>query len=212
MKRIVILASGSGSNAQALLDAARAGTLGAEVAAIICDRPTAGALERAVQASVDGIALPLANRRDLASRGDYDLQLAGVVSALDPDLIVMAGWMLVVGSGFLERFPGKVINVHPALLPDDAGPVVQTSQGQMPALRGAHAVRDALRLGLPVTGATVHHVTTDVDAGPVIVREEVPILPDDTEERLHARIKVVEHRLLPQAVGLVLAERSGRGT
>jgi phosphoribosylglycinamide formyltransferase-1 len=105
---------------------------------------------------------------------------------------------------FLDRFPGKIINVHPALLPDDGGAEIVTSRGRLPALRGAHAVRDALRHGLPLTGATVHFVTSVVDGGPVILREEVPIRADDDEQRLHERIKAVEHRLLPRAVALVL--------
>lgn len=209
MKPIAILASGSGSNAQALLDAARAGTIAAEVAVIVSDQPAAGVLQRAARAGVAGVSLPLPNRRDAAARAAYDRQLADVVSAFQPDLIVLAGWMLVLTPAFLDRFAGRIINVHPALLPDDGTDVVLASCGEVPALRGARAVRDALMLRRPVTGVTVHHVTAAVDAGPVILREEVPILPDDDEARLHARIKEVEHRLLPQAVAMLLTNCSG---
>jgi phosphoribosylglycinamide formyltransferase 1 len=204
MNRLVILASGSGSNAQALLDATRSGDLAAEVAAVVSDCPDAGALRRASIAGVAAVALPIGDRRDARQREAYDRQLADVVASFEPDLVVLAGWMLILTPHFLDRFPGKIINVHPALLPDGGETEVLTSHGSLPALRGARAVRDALRKHLPVTGATVHHVTTDVDAGPVILREEVPILPGDDEERLHARIKAVEHRLLPRAVAMVL--------
>lgn len=204
MKRLIILASGSGSNAQALLDATRVRDLAAEVVAVVSDCPDAGALRRASLAGVAAVALPISDRRDAGQRESYDRLLADVVASFTPDLVVLAGWMLILGPHFLDRFPGKIINVHPALLPDGGEEEVLTSEGRLPALRGARAVRDALRLRLPVTGATVHHVTTDVDAGPVILCEEVPILPDDDETRLHARIKAVEHRLLPRAVALVL--------
>ncbi|HET7093894.1 MAG TPA: formyltransferase family protein, partial [Thermomicrobiales bacterium] len=140
----------------------------------------------------------------------YDARLARVVAAFDPDLIVLAGWMLLLSDAFLDRFPDRVVNIHPALLPDDGGPVVETSRGILPALRGARAVRDALRRGLPITGATVHLVTLACDAGPVLARAEAPILAGDDEARLHERIKAIEHRLLPAAIGRLLAERNER--
>jgi phosphoribosylglycinamide formyltransferase-1 len=115
--------------------------------------------------------------------------------------------MLLLGPVMLQRFAGRTINVHPALLPEDGGETVETSCGRLPAIRGAHAVRDALMLGLPVTGATVHVVTEDLDAGPVILREEAPILPGDDETTLHERIKSIEQVLLPRAVSKVLAAR-----
>jgi phosphoribosylglycinamide formyltransferase-1 len=113
--------------------------------------------------------------------------------------------MLILTPAFLDTFPGRIVNVHPALLPGGGGDEVLTSHGCLPALRGPRAVRDALRRRLPATGATVHYVTTAVDSGPVILREEVPVLPDDDEVRLHQRIKSVEHRLLPRAVTMALA-------
>jgi phosphoribosylglycinamide formyltransferase 1 len=138
-------------------------------------------------------------------RETYDRRLAVVTGAFEPNLIVLAGWMLILGPRFLNTFPGRIVNVHPALLPDGEGTEVLTSYGCLPALRGARTVRDALRQRLPATGATVHYVTNAVDCGPVILREEVPILPDDDEVQLHERIKIVEHRLLPRAVAMALA-------
>jgi phosphoribosylglycinamide formyltransferase-1 len=211
MKRLAVLASGSGSNAQALLDATRSGTLDAEVVVVVSNRADAGVLRRAACVGVATVAMPLADRRDQRVREAFDGQLAEVVAAFKPDLVVLAGWMLILTPAFLDRYPGKIVNVHPALLPDGVEQAVQTSQGHLPALRGSRAVRDALRQKLPLTGATVHYVTTDVDAGPVILREEVPIYPNDDEVTLHERIKAVEHRLLPRAVALVLAAEQARG-
>ena len=203
--RIAVLASGSGTNLQALLDATACGTLDAEVVVVVSDRAEAGALRRATAVGVPAISLPLSDRHDPAVRQAYDRRLAGVLRAFEPDLIVLAGWMLILTPEFLERFPGQIVNVHPALLPDGDGIEVLTSHGCLPALRGPRAVRDALRQRLPATGATVHYVTTTVDSGPVILQEEVPVLPDDDEVRLHERIKAVEHRLLPRAVAMALA-------
>jgi phosphoribosylglycinamide formyltransferase 1 len=205
LRRIAVLASGSGTNLQALLDATACGALEAEVVVVVSDRAAAGALRRATAAGVPAVSLPLADRRDPVVRQAYDRRLAEVLRAFAPDLIVLAGWMLILTPEFLERFPEQIVNVHPALLPDGGGVDVLTSHGCLPVLRGPRAVRDALRRRLPATGATVHYVTTAVDSGPVILREEVPVLPDDDETRLHERIKAVEHRLLPRAVAMALA-------
>jgi len=205
LPRIAVLASGSGTNLQALLDATACGTLEAEVVAVVSDRPNTGALRRAAAAGVAAISLPLADRHDPVVRQAYDRLLAEMLRAFEPDLIVLAGWMLILTPELLGRFRGRIVNVHPALLPEGEGIEVLSSQGLLPALRGPRVVRDALRRRLPVTGATVHYVTTAVDSGPVILREEVPVLPDDDEVRLHQRIKSVEHRLLPRAVTMALA-------
>jgi phosphoribosylglycinamide formyltransferase 1 len=206
LPRIAVLASGSGTNLQSLLDATACGALQGEVAVVISDRADAGALRRAEVAGVAAVSLPLGERRDPVARAAYDRRLAEVLRAFEPDLIVLAGWMLILTPAFLDAFPGRIVNVHPALLPDRGGDRVLTSYGRLPALRGSRAVRDALRRRLPATGATVHFVTNEVDSGPVILREEVPVLSDDDEVRLHARIKAVEHRLLPRAVAMALAE------
>jgi len=203
LPRIVVLASGSGTNLQALIDAERAGALAGSVVLAVADREC-GALARAEAAGIPSALVPLADRKDRAGRAAFDGRLAETVAAARPDLVVLAGWMLLLDDGFLDRFPGRVINVHPALLPDDGGPTVVCSAGELPALRGDRAVRAALRQGLSVTGATVHVVTPELDAGPVILREEVPVLLGDDEATLHERIKRVEHRLLPQAVNRML--------
>jgi phosphoribosylglycinamide formyltransferase-1 len=212
LPQIAVLASGSGTNLQALLDATARGTLEAEVAVVVSDRAGAGALQRAAAAGVAAVSLPLADRHDPVVREAYDRRLAGVLRAFEPDLVVLAGWMLILTPVFLDSFPGRVVNVHPALLPDGGGVEVVTSHGRLPALRGPRAVRDALTRRLPVTGATVHYVTTAIDSGPVILSEEVPVLPDDNEVRLHQRIKSVEHRLLPRAVAMALAAVSASST
>lgn len=207
MKRIVVLASGSGSNLQALIDAVQAGELQATIAAVISDRPEAGALQRAEQAGIPAVTVPLSDRRSVAARAEFEHRLADEIAAYAPDLLVLAGWMLILGMPVLECYQGRVINVHPALLPDGPEAEIESSCGPVPVLRGAHAVRDALRHGLPLTGATVHVVTPVVDTGPVLLRQEVPILDGDDQVRLHERIKHVEHGLLPRAVALALANQ-----
>ena len=204
MSRVAVLASGAGTNLWALLNAIQCGTLDVEVVVVISDRARAGALRLAADAEIAAVSLPLTDRHDPDSRLAYNLQLADVLLAFKPDLLVLAGWMLILSPEFLDRFPGRIINVHPALLPDDGGTEVFTSRGHVPALRGARAVRDALARRLPVTGATVHYVTAALDAGPVILRHEVAVLSDDDEIRLHERIKTVEHTLLPRAVAIAL--------
>lgn len=207
MKRIVVLASGSGSNLQALIDAVQAGDLQATIAAVVSDRPDAGALQRAEHAGIPAVTVPLCNRRSAAARTEFEHRLVDEIAAFAPDLLVLAGWMLILGNPVLERYEGRIINVHPALLPDGPEDEIESSCGPVPVLRGAHAVRDALGHGLPLTGATVHVVTSVVDTGPVLLREEVPILDGDDLVRLHERIKRVEHVLLPRAVALALANR-----
>ena len=207
MKRIVVLASGAGSNLQALIEAVQAGELHATIAAVISDRPEAGALLRAERAGIPAITVPLHDRRSTAARVEFEHRLSAEIAVFAPDLLVLAGWMLILGQPVMERYQGRVINVHPALLPDGPEDEIESSCGRVPVLRGAHAVRDALRHGLPLTGATVHVVTPVVDTGPVLLREEVPILDGDDQVRLHERIKRVEHSLLPRAVGLALANQ-----
>jgi phosphoribosylglycinamide formyltransferase-1 len=204
--RIAVLLSGSGSNLQALLDAQQEGALGgAEVALVVSDRADAYGLQRALQSRVPTACVPLPPSKPgpqrLAVRNVWEQQLARVVAAFSPDLLLLAGFMRILSAEFLAHFPDKVINQHPALLPDDGGPTVLSPSGQtIPALRGAHVVADALRLGLPVTGCTIHRVTPRVDDGPILARAEVPILPDDDEATLHERIKAEERRLVVEVV------------
>ncbi len=206
--QIAVLVSGSGSNLQALLDAQQAGDLGdAEIVLVVSDRADAYGLQRALKHRVAAAFIPLRHPRDPAVRAAWERRLADVVAAFAPDLIVLAGFMRVLSPVFLDRFPNRVINQHPALLPDDSGDTFVTSRGiVIPALRGAHVVADAIRLGLPVTGCTIHRVTPAVDDGPVLARAEVPVLPGDDEATLHERIKDVEHRMIVEVVARLVRE------
>lgn len=174
--RLVVLVSGSGTLLQALLDAATAGTLAAQVVAVGADRPDAYGLVRAEQAGVPTFVHPLAKGAD---RAVWDAGLTDLVAGFAPDLVVSAGFMKLVGSDFLARF--AMINTHPALLP---------------SFPGMHGVADALAHGVKVTGATLFAVDEGVDTGRILAQEAVRVLPEDTEETLHERIKVVERRIL----------------
>lgn len=174
--RFAVLASGSGTNLQALLDA-----YPGELVVVGGDKKGAHAFERARRA---GVPVEHVDPAGFATREDYDRELAGRVAAHDVGLVVGAGYMRVLSPVFLERFPA-VINVHPSLLPE---------------FRGLHAVRRTLAAGARETGVTVHFMVEEVDAGPIIARERVPVLPGDTEETLFGRLHPVEHRLLVGAV------------
>ncbi|GHH38064.1 phosphoribosylglycinamide formyltransferase [Lentzea cavernae] len=169
---------------QALLDA----DLPIEVVAVGADRENIEGLKRAERAGVPHFAVKL---RDHADRTAWDEALTEAVAAHEPDLVVSAGFMKIIGERFLARFGGRMINTHPALLP---------------SFPGAHAVRDALAYGVHVTGSTVHLVDAGVDTGPILAQEAVVVEPGDTEETLHERIKVVERRLLVETVGRLARE------
>ena len=175
----MVLASGEGSTLQALLDAAEDPAYPARVVAVGSDRPAARALERAAGSGVATFCVPLHG-----DRSAWNGALADAVAAARPDLVVCAGFMRLLGPAFLARFP--VLNTHPALLP---------------AFPGAHAVRDALAYGVKITGVTVHLVDEGVDTGPVVAQAAVPVLPDDTEDSLRARIQQVERPLYVETVG-----------
>jgi phosphoribosylglycinamide formyltransferase-1 len=185
-KRLVVLVSGSGTNLQALLDtlAAQGGdAYGAEVVAVGADRDGIEGLARAERA---GLPTFVCRVRDHPDRRAWDAALTAAVAAHEPDLVVSAGFMKIVGKDFLARFGGRFVNTHPALLP---------------SFPGAHGVRDALAYGAKVTGCTVHFVDDGVDTGPVIAQGVVEIRDEDDESALHERIKEVERRLLVDAVG-----------
>ncbi|MDW3218484.1 MAG: phosphoribosylglycinamide formyltransferase [Acidimicrobiales bacterium] len=197
--RLVVLASGSGSNLQALIDATIDGRLDATIEAVYVNRRTAFARERADQHGIAQDFVPLGPYRDRhedprAAREAYDADLAERVAAHAPDAIVLAGWMHLFTDTFLGRFPGRVVNLHPAL------------PGTFP---GAHAIDDAweakVRAGLDHTGVMIHLVPDEgVDDGPVLLSEVVPIRDDDTRETLEERIHEVEHRLLVEAVASLI--------
>lgn len=180
--RIVVLASGSGTLLQALLDACASGEAGATVVAVGTDRPAVRALGRAEGAGIPTFVLPVS---DFATRADWDVALRDRVDEYGPDLVVSAGFMKLVGPAFLDRFGGRMINTHPALLP---------------SFPGVHAPRDALAHGVKVTGATIFLVDAGIDTGRILGQVAVPVLPDDTVDSLHERIKVVERQLLVDTV------------
>ncbi|MGY0492265.1 phosphoribosylglycinamide formyltransferase [Streptomyces sp. WG-D5] len=185
-KRLVVLVSGSGTNLQALLDeiAARgADAYGAEVVAVGADRTGIVGLERAERA---GLPTFVCRVKDHATREEWDRALAEATAAYEPDLVVSAGFMKIVGKEFLARFGGRFVNTHPALLP---------------SFPGAHGVRDALAYGAKVTGCTVHFVDDGVDTGPIIAQGVVEVRNEDDESALHERIKEVERTLLVDVVG-----------
>ena len=197
--RIAVGVSGTGSNLRALHALTSRGALDAEIALVFADRPCA-ALDWAVEQGIETLLVPSAPRGDDAARAREDSILAESVAAVAPELVVLAGYMRITGPAMLAAFAGRMINLHPALLP---------------LFPGAHGVRDALAAGVKVTGVTVHFVDSSLDGGPIILQEAVPVLPNDTEKSLFERIHAVEYRLLPRAVGLFLAgalsiEKDGR--
>ena len=179
--RLAVLVSGSGTNLQALVDAAADPAYGARVVAVGADRPGIEALERAERA---GLPTWVVRLGDCADRAQFDARVAAAIAASEPDLVVLAGYMKILGPAVVERFP--IVNTHPALLP---------------SFPGAHAVREALAYGVKVTGVTVHLVDAGVDTGPIVAQEPVALRDDDDEATLHERIKVVERRLLVDTVG-----------
>ncbi|MEU2281345.1 phosphoribosylglycinamide formyltransferase [Streptomyces sp. NPDC013178] len=187
-KRLVVLVSGSGTNLQALLDeitASGAEAYGAEIVAVGADREGIEGLARAERA---GIPTFVRKVKDFGTREEWDAALAEAVASYEPDLVVSAGFMKIVGKEFLARFGGRFVNTHPALLP---------------SFPGAHGVRDALAYGAKVTGCTVHFVDDGVDTGPIIAQGVVEVRDEDDESALHERIKEVERRLLVEVVGRI---------
>lgn len=182
MLTIVVLASGSGTLTQALLDAIESGEIQARVAAVVTDQPTAGVLARARTHGIPAVAHPLAKGAD---RATWDRELTAIVEGYAPDLVVSAGFMKLLGPAFLARFEGRTINTHPALLP---------------SFPGMHGPRDALAAGVKISGATVFVVDSGVDTGRILAQGAVEVLADDTVDSLHERIKVVERRLLVDVV------------
>lgn len=180
--RVVVLASGSGTLLQALLDASSATDLAADVVAVGSDVDGAAALTRAAAA---GVATFVCRPADYPDRVTWDAVLLGALRSWQPDLVVSAGFMRILGPDVVDAFPGRIINTHPSLLP---------------AFPGAHPVRDAMVHGVKVTGCTVHLVDKGVDTGPILAQRAVEVRPDDDEESLHERIKVMERELLVATV------------
>ena len=187
--RIAVGVSGTGSNLRALHAAVERGALDAEIAIVFADRDCP-AIDWAAEQGLETLVIPMPKLSDAGARTAADEVLAGSLAAVGPELIVLAGYMRVLGPGAIGGLKCPIVNLHPALLP---------------SFPGAHGVRDALAAGVKVTGVTVHFVDDSLDGGPIIAQDSVPVLAGDTEETLFERIHAVEHRLLPMAVGLALA-------
>ncbi len=188
-RSIAVFCSGQGTNLQAILDAIRRRRLRARVALVVSDNPKAYALVRAHAVKVPAVVI---DPRRFPSREAFDRAAARIVEAHKVRLIALAGFMRILSPWFVRRYAGRILNIHPALLP---------------AFPGSHAVRDALRYGVKVTGVTVHFVDEQVDHGPILLQGPVPVRKNDTEESLLKRIHRLEHRLYPQAIQEVLNGR-----
>lgn len=185
-RRLGVLISARGSNLQSIIDAIAWGRLDATIAVVISNRPDAAGLARAREAKIDAMCL---NPREFANRDEYDRAIVNILRARDVGLVCLAGFMRLVGSPLLDEFRNAVLNIHPSLLP---------------AFPGLDAQRQALEHGVRVTGATVHVVTSELDGGPIVLQAAVPVMEGDSVETLSARILVEEHRIYPEAIGMVL--------
>jgi phosphoribosylglycinamide formyltransferase-1 len=198
MKRIVVLISGQGSNMEALVRASRAESWPARIVAVVSNRPEAPGLAFARE---EGIAAESLDHRAFPDREAFDAELAATIDRHAPDLLVLAGFMRILTPGFVRRYAGRMLNVHPSLLP---------------AFTGLHTHRRAIEAGCKLAGATVHFVTDDLDHGPIVAQAAVPVRPDDDEAALARRVLAAEHVLYPRAVGWLVrgevALRDGRVT
>lgn len=182
MKNLVILISGRGSNMVAIADACAAEGWGARIAAVISNRPDAAGLDHA---RAQGIPTVVVNHRDFDGREAFDAALAQVIDGFAPDLVVLAGFMRILTPGFVQHYAGRMLNIHPSLLP---------------AFPGLHTHRRAIEAGCKLAGTTVHVVTPELDHGPIVAQAVVAVRPDDTEDTLATRVLAMEHRLYPRAV------------
>ena len=185
-RRLGVLISGRGSNLQSLIDAIAAGRLDATIAVVISNQPDAFGLERARAAGIESIVV---SHRGWASRDEYDRALARELQSREVGLVCLAGFMRIVGASLIDAYPSAILNIHPALLP---------------SFTGVNAPRQAIDHGVKISGVTVHLVTSDLDAGPIIVQRAVPVLDDDSDVTLGRRILEQEHLAYPEAVGIVL--------
>lgn len=186
-KKIAVFASGSGTNFEALAAACADGTVPAEVVLMVCDRKGAYVCERAERYGVEQFVF---TARDYASKSDFEREIADLLDARGVDLVCLAGYMRIVGPTLLERYGGRIVNIHPALLP---------------AFKGAHAIEDAFRYGVKVYGVTIHYIDNTIDGGRIIAQTPVEYDGDDIDE-LEAMIHKAEHRLYPVTVAKLLSE------
>lgn len=182
--KLGVLASGSGSNFEAIAQAIADRQLNAKIHILIYNNPDAKAAARAARWNIPAVLL---NHRDFASREALDEAIVQTLRDHDAEWVIMAGWMRIVTDRLIDAFCDRVINIHPSLLP---------------SFKGAHAIQQAFTAGVKITGCTVHLVRLEVDSGPILMQAAVPILPDDTVETLQARIQVQEHRIFPRAIAI----------
>ena len=185
-RKIGVLISGRGSNLQAIIDAIASGGLDAKIAVVVSNKPNAPGLERAKQAGIETLYI---NHKEYASREQFDLAVVAELKKRDVALVCLAGFMRLLSAAFVKAFPNRILNIHPSLLP---------------AFSGLDGQTQAWNYGVKVSGATVHVVTPELDAGPIVLQAIVPVRDQDTPDTLAARILVEEHRIYPQAVGVML--------
>ena len=186
---IAALCSGSGTNLQAIIDAVKSGYIKAKIALVVSDNTNAYAITRAKSAGIETLYL---NPKEYKSREDYDRAIVKNLKTKDTGLVVLAGFMRLMSPFFVNEFKGKIMNIHPALLP---------------SFKGTHGVRDALEYGVKVTGPTVHFVDDKLDNGPIILQRAVEVKDDDTEETLLERVHKEEHKIYPEAIKLFVEGR-----
>ena len=181
-KSIVVLISGSGTNLQAIIDAVNSGSINANIAAVISNRPDAPGLDRARKAGINAVII---DQKSITDRNQFDEALIDEIDKYDADLVVLAGFMRILTEKFIDRYEHRIINIHPSLLPE---------------FKGLNTHRRVLEAGKTQHGASVHFVNIELDDGPVVIQAEVPVLPDDTEQSLAARVLEQEHIIYPMAI------------
>jgi phosphoribosylglycinamide formyltransferase-1 len=182
--KLGVMASGSGSNFEAITDAISSGRLNAQIQVLIYNNPEAKVRDRAERLDVPAVLL---NHRRFATREELDAAIVQTLVQHDVDWVIMAGWMRLVTPVLINAFPNRILNIHPSLLP---------------SFKGVHAIEQALQAGVKIAGCTVHYVVPEVDSGAIVMQAAVPVLPDDTPETLQARIQIQEHRIFPAAIAL----------
>lgn len=185
--KLGVMASGNGSNFDVVAQAIENGQLNAKIQVLIYNNPTAKAAVKAANRKIEAVLL---NHREYKSREKFDEKIVQTLRQHDVEWVILAGWMRLLTSVFIDAFPNKIINIHPSLLP---------------SFKGINAVEQALASGVKITGCTVHIACLEMDSGPILMQAAVPVLPDDTPETLHARIQIQEHRILPMAIALAAA-------
>lgn len=186
MRNIAILASGRGTNFNALAQAIRRGSLKVNLALLVCDNSQAAVLDKAHRL---GIKIALLKREEFLTKEDFEKEIIRILKGNKIDLVVMAGFMRILSAPFVRTFKNRIINIHPALLP---------------SFKGAHGIKDAFDYGVKITGVTVHFVDEEMDHGPIILQKEIKVRESDTLKSLEARIHKIEHRLYPEAVRLII--------